>query len=302
MTPPGTRTPADDGPRVPDHPRGLAGWLRLRRAFAMHKLRWLVYSRPGIEAYVERTLQPQSFGWVFLLGVNNSGTTILANVLEHHPMIRCMPWEGQDYTNALPHPWDFGVARLWTKEIDRFRWTEEEEAADAVRVQYDWTLRYPAPPGFLFEKSPPNVLRSRWLQRHFQPASFIAICRSPYAVCEGICRRTGVSVEEAATHWTVANDILLQDMLHLERVTSCRYEELCDDPESVLTRLSDFLGLEQRFTVDALGDVEAHSMDGRTRGITNMNARSIERLSPDDIRVVNRIAGSVMEAWGYEQL
>lgn len=281
------------------------GWvarMAMKRRFAMHKLRWLFWDRRSIDGYVDRILQPQPFGWIFLLGLNNSGTTLIANLLEHHPLIRCMPWEGQAYTKALPHPRQYAAERLWTTQIEQFRWTEVDSTVDVTRIKYDWTLQYPAPPGFLFEKSPPNVLRSRWLQKNFQPCRFIATFRSPYAVCEGIRRRTGFSLEEAATHWAVANAVLLEDMKRLDHVISYRYEDFCEDPEAVLTRIAGFLGVAEPFSMESLTGVESHSMDGRTRGITNMNARSIEQLSAEDIQVINRIAGPVMRELEYEQL
>lgn len=292
-------------PRAGEASSTPSGWrerIAVRRRFAMHKLRWTLSSRRRIERYVDRVLDQEAYGWIFLLGVNNSGTTLIANVLESHPLVRCMDWEGQDYTNELPHPWDYGAARLWTVELDRFRWTEADVRADAVRIKYDWTLRYPAPPGYLFEKSPPNVLRSRWLQHNFRPARFIATFRSPYAVCEGVRRRMDCTIEQAASHWATANRILLEDISRLERVLSYRYEELCQDPQAVLGKVDDFLEVRRSVPSEVLDRVEAHSMDGRTRGITNMNARSIERLSAEDIRTINGIAGPVMEELGYDRL
>ena len=290
---------------VSDHETGrpsLAGRIVKRYRFAAHKLRWRFYGRDRLEAYVSGVLAERPLGWVFLLGVNNSGTTLFLNLMERHPELRCMQWEGQDYTNELPHPNKLGVARLWTRRLADFRWTEEDEAADPLRVRYDWSLRYPRGAGFLFEKSPPNLLRSRWLQRHFRPARFVATFRSPYAVCEGIRRRESFSIEDAAQHWATANRILLEDIEHLDRVITYTYEEFCDDPTGVLRRIADFLELRQPFSMEALGEVESHSAEGRTRGIANLNAQSVERLSADEIRTVNRIAGDVMRELGYDLL
>ena len=249
----------------------------------------------------DQLCRPGDF-WLFVLGVNNSGTTLLTKLLEAHPGIRSLPAEGQLLTDAFPRPDKLGVERLWTARMDLFRWTEDDDVAPAVQAKRDWLTHYPDRSGILLEKSPPNTVRSRWLQRHFQPSRFLAITRHPYAVCEGIRRRKQYAMEQAATHWVNANRCLLDDMASLERVLMIRYEDLVTEPAACLGQVEAFLGLEGGHLLESTATVESHSLEGSTAGLTDLNASSLERLSREDIDVINDICGPLMNDMGYERL
>ena len=239
--------------------------------------------------------------WLFILGVNNSGTTVLAKLLETHPAIRALPAEGQLLTDAFPRPDRLGVERLWSARMDLFRWTEDHDSTSALQAKKDWLQHYPKRPGILLEKSPPNTLRSRWLQKHFTPSRFLGIVRHPYAVCEGIRRRRNYSIEEAAQHWFIANTCLLEDMEFLSHNLLIRYEDLVGNPEHCLNQVQDFIGIAQRSLQDACENVEAHSLEGNTSGLINLNEKSFGNLSSGDLKSINRICGSLMSRFGYEQ-
>jgi Sulfotransferase family len=285
------------------HWRDVYGWRRLP-AKALHELRWRVSSR---EAIAERTERGLGLGegdyWLFVLGLNNSGTSLLTRVLESHPRIRSLGAEGQLLTKALPSPEGYGVWRNWTKRLDVFHWTEESDPAPATRVRYDWAFYAEPGPGILLEKSPPNAVRSRWFQRHFAPSRFIAVVRSPYAVSEGIRRRTGLSIEDAALHWARGNETLLEDGSHLDHFLVLTYEGLCARPEEQLERVEGFLELETPFDRSVVAEpIVVREVGGKPRPILDRNAESIERLTPDEVETINRIAGPVMERLGYARV
>ncbi len=282
-------------------------YSRLRRAkypwnAAVHRLRWLTWNSADIADWTDRQLQLRSFRWVFIAGCNNSGTTLLSRVLGSHAMVRRLPREGQALTRAIPKPTDLGVPRLFTKRIEMLRWTEESDPRPALRAKYDWSRYFDDRPGHLLVKSPENTLRTRWLQQNFEPSSFVLIVRSPYAVCEGTRRRSGHSIEDAAEHWTQVNRCLLDDMRHLDHSMLFKYEEFCEQPEDYLPCLARFLELPAPFTRDALGPQEVHNIDGGAAPIQDFNAKSIARLSREDVAAINRIAGLVMSELGYEQI
>ena len=266
----------------------------------LHDLRWRLANPAYIARWTEKKLALGEYFWLFILGCNNSGTTLLLQLLESHPRIRSLHKEGQFATEALPKPPELDVGRLFTKRLDIFRWTEQDDATFVPRIRYDWARQFDPAPGMLLEKSPTNTLRSRWLQRNFQPCRFITIVRIPYAVCEGICRRKGVSIAEAATHWKLVHEILGEDMTFLEHCFLFRYEDFCESPEKTLTAIAEFLELEPPFSRDILGKTfRTHNMDNTSQVIQNFNARSLERLSAQDIETINRIAGNQMQRFGY---
>lgn len=297
---------ASAAPRRAPSSRVSAFWRELRHRGLRPRDRLgyaLAGLRPGERrSWLERRLQvdPER-GWLFVLGVNNSGTTIFCRTLESHPQIRTLPKEGQFLTRAFPRASEFGVGRLWSLSPEVFHWTAAEPEGPALRAQFDWSRCYAPGDGYLLEKSPPNTLRSLWLQAHFRPASFVAIVRHPYAACEGMRRRSGCSLEDAARHWTQANRRLLEDLPGLRRGMRIRYEDLTGATEATLTTLETFLRLDPPLDRRAAGSVSAHSIDGRTTGLVNLNGRSVARLSTADLDLIDAIAGSVMEALDYDR-
>ena len=281
--------------------RGMRSLRRyLSPAFALHQLRWKLHGRDRLEQRTEQRLQVDGHFWLFVLGLNNSGTTLVVDLLKSHPAIRCLPNEGQYLTGALPLPRSFGVPRNFARRLDVFHWTENSDPEPARRVKYDWSYYYESRPGILLEKSPPNSLRSRWLQMHFRPSRFVAIVRHPYAVCEGIRRREGTTIEEAALHWVVAHECMLDDFTHLHNYILMRYEDLCQHPEENLEKLENFLDLDCPVDRTSLTTPKTiHNIDGVPQLICNFNDRSVARLSNTDLACINRIAGPLMERLGY---
>jgi hypothetical protein len=269
----------------------------------LHDLRWTLGPERRLSRWADARLDIGPFYWLFVLGCNNSGTTLLVELLEKHPLIRSLPKEGQRLTRAIPNSAPLGIGRVFTQRMDLFRWTEADPGACVPRLRYDWAYYADPRPGIRLEKSPPNTLRSRWLQRWFAPARFLVIVRNPYAVCEGIARRRGHSLEEAAVHWRTVHEVLDEDLPRLERSLVIRYEEFCEHPGGTLDRLERFLELPVPFdrgVVDAR--FEAHNMDGTPAALQNFNARSLARLGPDERARITSILGREAERWGYEPL
>ena len=207
------------------------GWRRVV-GLSLHDLRWALSSERSISAWIDKRLQIDDDYWLFVLGLNNSGTSIFHRVLAAHPRIRRLPEEGQALTTVFPRGNQYGVARAWTQRLDVYRLTEDDDPAPARRAMYDWLYYYEPRPGILLEKSPPDAIRGRWLQRNFEPSRFIVVVRHPYAVAEGIRRRTGLPIEQAARHWLVGNELLLDDVDHLDRAVRSGTRTSASDPGS----------------------------------------------------------------------
>lgn len=267
---------------------------------AAHWLRWRLGDPADVQRWVDDRLALGDNSWVFIAGCNNSGTTLLREVLGSHQEMRALPREGQVLTDVLPTPTRLGVPRLFGTRLDVFRWTEDSNPAPALRAKYDWSRYFPRRAGHLLLKSPEDLVRTRWLQRNFSPARFVAIVRSAYAVCEGTRRRSGHSITDAAIHWTKVNECLLEDMDHLQHALLVRYEDFCASPSEHLARIQDSLQLNAPFPSEALQARRVHNIDKKSSGIRNFNAKSLERLSRDDLDTINSIAGAVMTRLGYD--
>jgi hypothetical protein len=285
---------------VPEALRKQLWKLRRRTPRRLHDLRWAAGRRDHLVAWADRQLALGPWYWLFVLGCNNSGTTLLMELLEKHPLIRRLPKEGQRLTTAIPNSAPLGIGRVFTQRADLFRWTEHTGGEAVARLRYDWAYYADPQPGIRLEKSPPNTLRSRWLQKHFAPARFVVLVRDPYAVCEGIARRRGHSLAEAAAHWRTVHEVLEEDLPHVQRYATVTYEDFCDRPDEVLASLESFLGLPEPFDRRLLtGPFNAHNMDGSPQRLQNFNERSFGRLSDEDRAIIRDTIGEVMTRWGY---
>ena len=272
----------------------------LHPSVVAHSLHWHLMSQDQVAAWTRDRLQLDGNYWLFVLGLNNSGTTLLVDLLKTHPRhaLASQRRAISDYRPAVAAGLRRaaqirGTARYFS--LDR---SQRSSAGATHPTRLGPAL--PAAPGILLEKSPPNTLRLRWFQHNFPPAGFLAITRHPYAVCEGIRRREGHSIEEAARHWTLANATLLDDITRLEHCLFITYEDLCACPRDYLMRLQAFLALEIPFDPKVLATPRSiHNIDGTSGLIRNFNERSLRELSARDIATIDRIAGPLMQRLGY---
>ena len=90
-------------------------------------------------------LERDNLSWLFVLGINNSGTTLLDTLLGEHEQISQLPEEGQRLSRALSRPNPMKVRRLWTERLDAFRMVPGSgHGLSASRLTWDWLAHHPA--------------------------------------------------------------------------------------------------------------------------------------------------------------
>lgn len=291
--------PLREGPEVAAN--GMA--ILLRRAHRAHRAgsRWMRLRRKDLAWYAARRGFDERYAslqaahrWVFIVGCNNSGTTLAHDVLAATGRFSFLPNEGQRYTEVLGRGDRKGHERVWSEYLDELRRTEESSPDGGRRLLFDWLEELgPQVKPRVLEKTTTNAIRMRWLQAVFPQAAFIGMVRDAYAVCEGIRRKAGKSVERSARHWARVNQVMLADAQQLERFHLLKYEQFVSSPQTVLPDLAQFLDLptaELTRAFDAVGEVR------------NMNQDSLKRLTPEEIRTIGREAGDVLASLGYSRL
>lgn len=258
------------------------------------------------ELRITLTPVPSPRAWVFVVGCYNSGTTLLSDLLERHPKISALPAEGQFLTEEFKSDFELGLPRMWTMREDRFRLTEADVGPDPTRLKKEWGMRLDHRRPVLVEKSPPNAARTRWLQEHFENARFVTIVRNGYAVAEGIRRkgdpkhRNGWPIEACAHQWARSNEMLLEDAPLLRHLLWIRYEDLTARPAEELARIIRFLDLDPgEFTYEPGERLSVHE---RHEPLRNLNDESIARLSDEDLAIINRVAGRMLQVFDYPVL
>lgn len=247
--------------------------------------------------------------WIFIVGCYNSGTSLLARILAKHPLVGGMPDEGVYYTDSLSYPEQFGWPRMWVECLDQVRLDPDDATPERIlRIKKQWSLAYPKGKPNLLEKSVVNAVRMPFLQAHFQPAFFISLVRNGYAVAEGIQRRTNPAgwknpryseqypIELCARQWRASDEVIGRDGENLERFIQISYEDLTSEPVGVMRKVTDFLGLP---ALDSSVLEQAWFIRDKRKTIQNMNAGSFERLSDEDVRAIERVAGDGLAKYGY---
>ena len=196
-----------------------------------------------------RSVQDHRF--VFLAGLHRSGTTLLARLLAAHPAISGFSGtdvpadEGQHLQTVYPPasvwggPGRFGFA-------PEAHFTEAQASEEkAQRLLEEWSPHWDLARPVLLEKSPPNLLKTRFLQALFPGSAFVVIVRHPIPVSIPTARWRGTRrYDRMFAHWLHCHEIFEADREHLERVHTLTYEQLVQDPAGVLRGIFEFLGLD----------------------------------------------------------
>jgi hypothetical protein len=190
---------------------------------------------------------------VFLAGLHRSGTTLLARLLAAHPEISGLSGtgepadEGQHLQTVYPPakvyggPGSFGFAP--ESHLTEASPLVSEESAQKLFEEWSphWDLSRP----LLLEKSPPNLLKTRFLQALFPGSAFVVIVRHPIPVSIPTAKWRGTRrYDRLFEHWLRCHALFEGDREHLGRAHVLSYEQLVRDPAGVLRGVFEFLKVE----------------------------------------------------------
>jgi Sulfotransferase family len=195
--------------------------------------------------------KPDRHKFVFLCGLHRSGTSPLFRILREHPEISAFldtgvpEDEGQHLQTVFPAGKAFGGP-------GRFGFAQEahltEESAlitseNKQKLFEEWSKYWDLTKPCLLEKSPPNLIRTRFLQAVFPNSYFIVILRHPVAVALATVKWSGLSLDKLIDHWLHCQRLFELDRPHLSNVREIKYEDLISATETELDKIYGFLGL-----------------------------------------------------------
>jgi len=261
---------------------------------------------------------------VFVIGMNGSGTTMLADSLGHHPDLYMFPLESKVLPYYLLHQGSFGdLNTLDARRQLALALTKSRayiQANDETRVGLsDEQLERPGFDGVVDalyrvfaakqgktrwgDKSPINTQHVAALAVSFPTAQFVHIIRDGRDAAQSFHRRWGYDPLHTITRWKwdVSAARVQGKVLGSDRYLEVRYEALTRDPSNEMQRICSFLGLQ--FNESVLHSSMLYMDPGNTQAATGRIVPNSEKwrtyFSAKQIQAIEEIAGAKLSGLGY---
>lgn len=209
--------------------------------------------------------------FVFICGLHRSGTSLLHRMLSEHQDISgfsdtdAPEDEGQHLQTLFKPARYYGGPGQFCFH-PRAALNEHSSLITDINRQklYDeWRSHWDMSKPILIEKSPPNIIRSRFMQAMFPNSKFIFITRHPIPVSLATKKWTHNSIVKLLRHWRVAHTIMLEDIAHLRHALIVRYEDLVMSTEQTLAAIYRFLQCDNTATTHEAATSVNHEYFGQ---------------------------------------
>jgi hypothetical protein len=243
---------------------------------------------------------------VFVGGLHRSGTTPLTRLLAAHPQVSGFQAtgvpedEGQHLQDVYPPARAHGgPGRFALHPAAHLTEASPLLGPDtAARLLDRWRPHWDLSRPVLVEKSPPNLLATRFLQAAFPDARFVMVVRHPVVVSLSTRkwarrRPLGVLLE----HWFHAHRLFEDDAAHLRDLLVVKYEQLVGEPQPTLAGIAGFLGLD--------GEIPAAGLERRRSAGYQRQWRDLADGGPlrrERFRALCRRHQPAAEHFGYSLL
>jgi hypothetical protein len=197
-------------------------------------------------------MQDGDYKYVFVCGLARSGTSVLGRNIAR--LDNCTGFkntgagsdEGQFLQDVYPIAAVYGGAGRFGFDPRAHR-TEISELLtpeNVVRLRASWHAYWDKSKTICVEKTPGNLLMTRFLQAAFPHSYFVAIRRHPVPVSMSTQRwKVNVaSLHSLFEHWLHCHEIFDQDKKYLKHVYELRYEDYVEDPDKYHQEIARFIG------------------------------------------------------------
>jgi hypothetical protein len=188
---------------------------------------------------------------VFVCGLHRSGTSVVHRCLREHPEVSGFSDTGvpQDEGQFLQTVYPPGRAHGGPGRFGfdpKAHLTEDSplvSEANQRKLIAEWGRYWDMSSPRLVEKSPPNLVRTRFLRAMFPGARFVVVMRHPVAVAGATQKWSKTPLTSLVHHWVVCHETMRADIEGFDDVTELRYEDFVLDPDGAMARIHQHLGL-----------------------------------------------------------
>jgi hypothetical protein len=190
--------------------------------------------------------------FIFLAGHHRSGTSLLHEIIREHPLVSGFSRtgapedEGQHLQRVYEPAKTYGGPGKYifnpNSYMNEHHALATEQSAKAILEQ--WEKHYDTKCAYYIEKSPPNIIRTRFLQKLYPNSKFVIILRHPLAIAYAIQKWSKTPIKSLIEHTLIGYEIFIKDMPHLNNVYIFRYEDFVANPQEEINKIYYFLNLE----------------------------------------------------------
>jgi len=185
---------------------------------------------------------------LFIAGLHRSGTSLLHHILRAHPDISGFANtgvsmdEGQHLQSIYPTARAYGGPGRFGFDPRSFMDENHPLATcgNAAALAAEWGRHWDFGKRLLIEKSPPNLVRTRFLQALFPKARFVHILRHPVVVAYATRTWCDSPIFRLIEHTLRCYERAAVDLNFLNSAYLMRYEDLVSAPQSTIDRILHF--------------------------------------------------------------
>ena len=188
---------------------------------------------------------------VFISGLHRSGTSILHRIVSTSGEVTgfentgAIEDEGQLLQTVFEPASTYGGPGKFAFD-PQARLNEKSTLindANRQKLNEEWGKYWDPTKTIRVEKSPPNLIRTRFFQGMYPDAYFIPIIRHPVAVSYATQKWSKTSLDDLIRHWIAAYEIYQEDRGRLERELTFSYEEMTHNDAEIIRQVESFLGI-----------------------------------------------------------
>ena len=152
--------------------------------------------------------------------------------------------EGQHLQNVVKPakfyggPGKFGFKRASYLDETHSLATKENKK----RIDNSWNRYWDMGKEYLVEKSPPNLVRTRFLQYLYPESIFITVMRHPIPVSLATQKWSKTTIHSLFKHWLICYNKYLSDARYLNQQYLFKYEDFVNNPIKIMKDISALAG------------------------------------------------------------